>query len=115
MAGESVDEFLNRCQQSGDAAYGALRSVLERLEDPKTRSSARIFLSDLYKRVGSSDTCLQKYHFHIQDIVLDQYEGTFPSDPIRLFYDDDCSLRSENDFPKNLGFVDLLTNTSMNK
>ncbi|KAH0937944.1 hypothetical protein HID58_005405 [Brassica napus] len=75
MAGESVDEFLNRCQQSGDAAYGALRSVLERLEDPKTRSSARIFLSDLYKRVGSSDTCLQKYHFHIQDIVLDQYEG----------------------------------------
>ncbi|KAJ0243038.1 Methionine S-methyltransferase [Hirschfeldia incana] len=75
MAGVSVDEFLNRCQESGDAAYGALRSVLERLEDPNTRSEARIFLSDLYKRVGSSDTCLQKYHFHIQDIVLDQYEG----------------------------------------
>lgn len=70
-----MDEFLNRCQESGDAAYGALRSVLERLEDPNTRSKARIFLSDLYKRVGSSDTCLQKYHFHIQDIVLDQYEG----------------------------------------
>ncbi|KAJ4909963.1 Methionine S-methyltransferase [Raphanus sativus] len=75
MAGVTVDEFLNRCQESGDAAYGALRSVLERLEDPNTRSKARIFLSDLYKRVGSSDTCLQKYHFHIQDIVLDQYEG----------------------------------------
>ncbi|KAG2312508.1 hypothetical protein Bca4012_027053 [Brassica carinata] len=75
MAGVSVDDFLNRCQESGDAAYGALRSVLERLEDPNTRSKARIFLSDLYKRVGSSDTCLQTYHFHIQDIVLDQYEG----------------------------------------
>ncbi|KAM5572490.1 hypothetical protein ABKV19_012513 [Rosa sericea] len=47
---KSVDEFLKRCQQSGDAAYSALRSVLERLEDPKTRTQARIFLSDLHKR-----------------------------------------------------------------
>ncbi|KAL9813785.1 Methionine S-methyltransferase [Arabidopsis thaliana] len=70
----SVDEFLNQCKQSGDAAYGALRSVLERLEDPNTRSKARIFLSDIYKRVGSSETSLQTYHFHIQDIYLDQYE-----------------------------------------
>ncbi|KFK26617.1 hypothetical protein AALP_AA8G271900 [Arabis alpina] len=75
MADVSVDDFLNRCQQSGDSAYAALRSVLERLEDPTTRSNARIFLSDLYKRVGSSETCLQTYHFHIQDIFLDQYEG----------------------------------------
>ncbi|CAH8305968.1 unnamed protein product [Eruca vesicaria subsp. sativa] len=75
MAGVSVDDFLKRCQESGDAAYGALRSVLERLEDPETRSEARIFLADLYKRVGSSETCLQTYHFHIQDIVLDQYQG----------------------------------------
>ncbi|CAH2069277.1 unnamed protein product [Thlaspi arvense] len=75
MAGVSLDEFLNRCKESGDAAYGALRSLLERLEDPVTRSDARIFLSDLYKRIGSSESCLQTYHFHIQDIFLDQYEG----------------------------------------
>ncbi|CAN8253575.1 unnamed protein product [Cochlearia groenlandica] len=75
MEGFSVDEFLNRCEESGDSAYGALRSVLERLEDPKTRSEARIFLSDIYKRVGSSETCLNTFHFHIQDIVLDQYHG----------------------------------------
>ncbi|ESQ37768.1 hypothetical protein EUTSA_v10028379mg [Eutrema salsugineum] len=75
MAGVSVDEFLNRCKESGDAAYGALRSLLERLEDPITRSDARIFLSDLYKRIGSSESSLQTYHFHIQDIFLDQYQG----------------------------------------
>ncbi|CAL9242883.1 unnamed protein product [Arabidopsis halleri] len=75
MAELSIDDFLNQCKQSGDAAYGALRSVLERLEDPNTRSKARIFLSDIYKRVGSSETSLQTYHFHIQDIYLDQYEG----------------------------------------
>ncbi|XP_038709067.1 methionine S-methyltransferase [Tripterygium wilfordii] len=75
----SVDEFLKQCQQSGDAAYGAFRSVLERLEDPKTRAKARVFLSDVQKRVASdkdqSDHCLETYHFRIQDIILDQYEG----------------------------------------
>lgn len=74
----SVDEFLKQCAQSGDAAYGALRSVLDRLEDPKTRVEARIFLSDVQKRFGTKeerDQCFQKYHFLIEDIVLDQYEG----------------------------------------
>ncbi|XP_011013792.1 PREDICTED: methionine S-methyltransferase [Populus euphratica] len=77
MAGSalSVEEFLNECQKSGDAAYGAFRSVLERLEDPNSRTAARIFLSDLYKRVGDSDQCLEQYHFRIQDIFLDQYQG----------------------------------------
>ncbi|XP_061977058.1 methionine S-methyltransferase [Populus nigra] len=77
MAGSalSVEEFLKECQKSGDAAYGAFRSVLERLEDPNSRTAARIFLSDLYKRVGDSDQCLEQYHFRIQDIVLDQYQG----------------------------------------
>lgn len=70
-----VEEFLKQCQQSGDAAYTALRSLLERLEDPKTRTDARVFLSDLYSRVGSSEDCFHKYHFRIQDIYLDQYEG----------------------------------------
>ncbi|EOY25779.1 Methionine S-methyltransferase, putative isoform 1 [Theobroma cacao] len=71
-----VDEFLKQCQQSGDAAYTAFRSLLERLEDPKTRCEARMFLSDLQSRVGSSDDCLQQYHFRIQDIYLDQYQGS---------------------------------------
>ncbi|KAJ7002207.1 methionine S-methyltransferase [Populus alba x Populus x berolinensis] len=77
MAGSalSVEDFLKECQKSGDAAYGAFRSVLERLEDPNSRTAARIFLSDLYKRVGDSDQCLEQYHFRIQDIFLDQYQG----------------------------------------
>ncbi|KAK4254496.1 hypothetical protein QN277_009873 [Acacia crassicarpa] len=74
----SVDEFLKQCEHSGDAAYGALRSVLERLEDPNSRARARIFLSDLQKRFGTKeerDQCFQNYHFLIQDIILDQHEG----------------------------------------
>ncbi|KAK4476798.1 hypothetical protein RD792_015958 [Penstemon davidsonii] len=73
-----MEEFLKRCEQSGDAAYSALRSLLERLEDPNTRTDARIFLSELQKRFQSkedSDRCLEVYHFQIQDIYLEQYEG----------------------------------------
>ncbi|GLT44520.1 hypothetical protein SLA2020_184090 [Shorea laevis] len=70
-----VEEFLKQCQQSGDSAYAAFRSVLERLENPNTRVQARLFLSDLHRRVGSSQDCLHRYHFQIQDIHLDQYEG----------------------------------------
>lgn len=76
----SVDEFLKRCQQSGDAAYSALRSVLESLEDPKTRTQARIFLADLQKRFPTKedcDQCFRTYHFQIEDIFFDQYEGLF--------------------------------------
>ncbi|XP_050273066.1 methionine S-methyltransferase [Quercus robur] len=74
----SVDEFLKECSQSGDAAYGAFRSVLERLEDPNTRVQARIFLSDLQKRFPSNDDslqCFHTYHFRIEDIYLDQFQG----------------------------------------
>ncbi|XP_021298288.1 methionine S-methyltransferase [Herrania umbratica] len=71
-----VNEFLKQCQQSGDAAYAAFKSLLERLEDPKTRCEARMFLSDLQSRVGSSDDCLHRYHFRIQDIYLDQHQGS---------------------------------------
>ncbi|XP_031391733.1 methionine S-methyltransferase isoform X2 [Punica granatum] len=74
----SMEDFLKQCEQSGDAAYGAFRSVLERLEDPTTRAQARIFLSALQKRFGNeeaSEKCLEKFHFRIEDIVLDQYEG----------------------------------------
>ncbi|XP_054801837.1 methionine S-methyltransferase-like isoform X2 [Prosopis cineraria] len=74
----SVEEFLKHCEQSGDAAYGALRSVLAHLEDPTTRSQARIFLSDLQKRFTTKearDHCFKTYHFRIEDIFLEQYEG----------------------------------------
>ncbi|KAI3448387.1 hypothetical protein Pfo_005052 [Paulownia fortunei] len=74
----SMEEFLKQCEQSGDAAYIALRSLLERLEDPSTRTDARIFLSELHKRFESkesSERCLRNYHFQIQDIYLEQYEG----------------------------------------
>ncbi|KAK9217139.1 hypothetical protein WN943_005764 [Citrus x changshan-huyou] len=74
-AAEAVEKFLRKCEASGDEAYGAFRSVLEKLEDPSSRTQARVFLSDLQKRVDDSDECLNKYHFRIQDVVLDQYEG----------------------------------------
>ncbi|XP_057447645.1 methionine S-methyltransferase [Lotus japonicus] len=74
----TVDEFLQQCKQSGDAAYAALRSLLERLDNPQTRSQARIFLSQLQKRFPtkeSCDQCFQTYHFRIEDVQLDHYEG----------------------------------------
>ncbi|XP_047950493.1 methionine S-methyltransferase-like [Salvia hispanica] len=73
-----MEDFLKQCKQSGDAAYSALRSLLERLENPTTRTDARIFLSELQKRFTSkedNDRCLQTYHFQIQDIYVEQYEG----------------------------------------
>ncbi|KAK9217160.1 hypothetical protein WN943_005785 [Citrus x changshan-huyou] len=80
-AAEAVEEFLRKWVASGDeaySAYGAFRSVLEKLEDPSSRTQARVFLSDLQKRVDDSDECLNKYHFRIQDVVLDQYEDSCP-------------------------------------
>ena len=79
LAQAKMDEFLQQCKQSGDAAYAAFRSVLERLDDPNTRSQARIFLSDLQKRFPTKDDCDQcfrTYHFRIEDVLLDQIEGT---------------------------------------
>ncbi|CAI9303200.1 unnamed protein product [Lactuca saligna] len=74
----SVDEFLKQCSQSGDSAYSALRSLLERLENPDTRTEARIFFTHLQKKLetdGASEHCLDTYHFQIQDIFLERNEG----------------------------------------
>ncbi|XAR56244.1 Methionine S-methyltransferase [Bertholletia excelsa] len=74
----SMDEFLKQCQQSGDSAYAALRSLLERLEDPNTRAEARIFLAHLQKRLegkDASEKCLETFHFLIQDVYIEEYEG----------------------------------------
>lgn len=71
---------MKECQQSGDAAYGAFRSLLEQLENPETRKDARIFLADLQKRFTTQDAsekCLETYHFRIEDIYLEQNEGFF--------------------------------------
>nr|CAD1824517.1 unnamed protein product [Ananas comosus var. bracteatus] len=40
-----MEEFLKECEASGDAAYAAMRALLERLEDAATRSAARAFLA----------------------------------------------------------------------
>lgn len=87
MAGKvsSMEDFLNQCKQSGDAAYSALRSLLERLEDPNTRKEARIFLTDLQKRFSKNETSekyLQTYHVHIQDIYIEPFEGIRFSCPV---------------------------------
>ncbi|CAL0301017.1 unnamed protein product [Lupinus luteus] len=73
---KSVDEFLQECEHSGDAAYAAIRSVLESLNDPNTRSEARIFLSNIQNRFQTKedcDECFHKYHFKIEDIIVDQH------------------------------------------
>ncbi|KAL8205974.1 hypothetical protein R6Q57_009525 [Mikania cordata] len=74
----SMDEFLNKCSQSGDSAYSALRSLLERLEDPVTRTEARVFFARLQEKLdndGVTQHCLDTYHFQIQDIYLERSEG----------------------------------------
>ncbi|XP_039060031.1 methionine S-methyltransferase-like [Hibiscus syriacus] len=68
-------EFFKQCEQSGDAAYAAFKSLLEKLEDPMTRTEARVFLSDLQAHGGFSDDCFDRYHFRFQDIHLDRNEG----------------------------------------
>ncbi|ESW20589.1 hypothetical protein PHAVU_006G221800 [Phaseolus vulgaris] len=78
MSWKTVDEFLEQCKKSSDAAYASLRSLLERLENPETRSQTRIFLSHLQNRFptkDSCDQCFQTYHFRIEDVSLGQYEG----------------------------------------
>lgn len=73
-----MEEFLKRCEKSGDSAYNALKSLLEKLDDPTTRADARVFLSDLQKRFDSkdsSDLCFDNYHFRIHDVLLSDYEG----------------------------------------
>lgn len=79
----SIHEFLKQCEQSGDAAYAAFRSLLERLEDPSTRVSARVFLAQLRNHFvvsdnAASDRCFHTYHFRIEDIVIEQYQGLYP-------------------------------------
>ncbi|KAJ8647368.1 hypothetical protein MRB53_000391 [Persea americana] len=53
MASVGIEEFLMQCENSGDSAYNALKSLLKKLDDPTTRADARVFLSDLQKKFDS--------------------------------------------------------------
>lgn len=73
----AVEAFLERCSPSGDAAYGELRAMLERLHDPATRRAARVFLTDLRRRQSSSSSSdgsggdfFRRFGFRIQELVL---------------------------------------------
>lgn len=73
-----MDAFLEECSRSGDAAYAALKSLLERLENSDARTEARVFLADVQRRFHSkedADRCFQDYHFRIHDVVLNDFEG----------------------------------------
>lgn len=79
-----MEGFLEECERSGDAAYAAFKSLLERLDDPATRSDARVFLAELQSRFGtkeSGDHCFRVYHFRIHDVFLTDYEGWPLSSP----------------------------------
>ncbi|XP_078440814.1 methionine S-methyltransferase [Wolffia australiana] len=73
-----VEEFLRECERSGDAAYVAFKLLLERLDDPFTRSAARVFLAKLQSRFDdkeAADECFRTYHFRIHDVFLAVCEG----------------------------------------
>lgn len=73
----NVQSFLEECKESGDKAYNALKGVLELLQNPSTRTEARVFLSSLQKSVSQSNASdsLAVYHFHIHQLSLTGYEG----------------------------------------
>jgi methionine S-methyltransferase len=71
-----IEKFLQECSVSGDAAYGAIKAVLERLETQSTRSEARVFLAEIQRRFAdSSIDCFNKYRFRIHDVLLNDSES----------------------------------------
>ncbi|KQK08124.1 methionine S-methyltransferase isoform X2 [Brachypodium distachyon] len=77
MAAEDVDAFLASCAASGDAAYGAAKAVLERLDAPATRAAARRLLGAVRRRFAGDPAaghdCFRTFHFRIHDVVLDPH------------------------------------------
>jgi len=72
-----VKEFLQRCEPSGDAAYGELRALLERLHDPATRRDARLFLAALRRHqqqhgdpTTTHEEFFRRFGFRIQELLL---------------------------------------------
>ncbi|RWW79281.1 hypothetical protein BHE74_00012434 [Ensete ventricosum] len=73
-----MEGFLRECERSGDAAYAALKSILEKLENPATRSDARVFLARVQQRFHAkddADRCFRTYHFRIHDVLLHDFQG----------------------------------------
>ena len=83
MSSVVVKEFLQRCEPSGDAAYGELRALLARLHDPATRRDARVFLAALrrHQQQQSSSSAggggdrthenfFRRFGFRIQELLL---------------------------------------------
>ncbi|KAI3836414.1 hypothetical protein MKW98_008175 [Papaver atlanticum] len=69
-----MEEFLQQCKLSGDSAYNAFKSLLENLENPSTRTEARVFLTKLQNHFDSEqslDQCFDSFHFRIHDILLE--------------------------------------------
>jgi methionine S-methyltransferase len=66
--------FLERCAASGDAAYGELRELLARLNDPATRKEARVFLAALGRISvdgdGGADEFFRRYGFCVRELLL---------------------------------------------
>lgn len=65
----SVEELLSECETPATRLriVPNFRLVLERLEDPSTRTQAWIFLADLHRRVKDFNQRLENDHFRIQD------------------------------------------------
>jgi methionine S-methyltransferase len=77
-APEDVEAFLATCAASGDAAYGAAKAVLERLQAPATRAEARRLLGAVRRRFAAGGPaagheCFRTFHFRIHDVVLDPH------------------------------------------
>lgn len=77
--GSIVKEFLQRCEPSGDAAYGELRALLARLHDPATRRDARLFLAALHRHQQRSSSAaggltheqfFRRFGFRMQELLL---------------------------------------------
>jgi methionine S-methyltransferase len=81
-----IEKFLGECSVSGDAAYGAIKAVLKRLENQSTRSEARVFLAEIQRRFAdSSIDCFKKYNFRIHDVWLNDSEGILFSFSLSFF------------------------------
>uniref|UniRef100_A0A453GKU3 Uncharacterized protein n=1 Tax=Aegilops tauschii subsp. strangulata TaxID=200361 RepID=A0A453GKU3_AEGTS len=73
---KDVDAFLASCTESGDAAYGAAKAVLERLQAPASCAAARRLLGSIRCRFtdpAAGQNCFQTFHFRIHDVILDPH------------------------------------------
>uniref|UniRef100_A0ACD6A8S7 Uncharacterized protein n=1 Tax=Avena sativa TaxID=4498 RepID=A0ACD6A8S7_AVESA len=72
---KDVEAFLASCAASGEAAYGAAKTVLKRLQDTASRAAARRLLGAIRRRFadGQEDECSRTFHFCIRDVVLDPH------------------------------------------